>query len=110
MQDFGRVEAQQVAARRDGGSQDDEDDEDGDEADDDGRERDGRVEDHVSDRLGQSEASAVAENPAGQAHDDRLREEQGDDLFIFRAHGLHEADFAGALHDAGGHQVRDGQG
>ena len=78
MQDFRRVEAQQVADRRDGGSQDDEDDEDGDEADDDGHEGDRRVEDHVADRLGQREASAVAEDAAHQADDDRLRQEQRD--------------------------------
>ena len=110
MQDFRRVEAQQVADRRDGGSQDDEDDEDGDEADDDGHEGNGGAKNHVADRLREGEASAVADGAAHQADDDRLRQEQRDNLLILGAHGLHEADFAGALHDARGHQVRDGQG
>ena len=58
MEDFSRVEAQQVTDRWDGGPQDDEDDEDRDEAHDDGRESDRGVEHHVSDCLGQREASA----------------------------------------------------
>ena len=60
MQDFGRVEAQQVADRRDGGSQDDEDDEDGDEADDDGRRQVAEMGEKGSDRqIGETAFTAI---------------------------------------------------
>ena len=57
------------------GLPDDEDDEDGDEADDDGHEGDGGAKNHVADRLREGEASAVTDDAADQADDDRLRQE-----------------------------------
>ena len=109
MQHFGGVEPQQVADRGDRRAQDHQDHQDRHQGDDDGREGDRGSEDGVADDLRQREPRSVAEDAARQADDDGLGEEQPDDRLALRPDGLHEPDLAGALHDAGGHQVRDRQ-